>query len=346
MAGDLSPEYVLSQMEKGQLFPFYLFFGPNEFRLEKIVSRIREAFIPEAVRDFNFHLFYCNKGGKPSPADIVDTARLVPFISQNRLVIARRIENFSAKDLDNFLPYLDNPVESTCLIFVSSKTDFRAKFYNKIKKLNRAVNFKKLYDNQISLWIKKTAEELGFEIERDASLYLQQIVGNRLIDLYSELEKIYVRYGKTVVGMEEVKELAIYSRTYTIFELIDKISFRRGAESIAVLNRFLDEEGADVRVMLQIIGMINRQIGLLWQVKSVIKSGGHPADVAKKLHLPPFVVKNLINQSIQWRMEDLEKAVSLLYHADGLLKNDSYRQLVIENVLLSLCSRTPQDAVI
>jgi len=162
----------------------------------------------------------------------------------------------------------------------------------------------------------------------------------------NELEKIYVRYGKTVVGMKEVKELVIYSRTYTIFELIDKISFRKGAESIAVLNRFLDEEGADVRVMLQIIGMINRQIGLLWQVKSVIKSGGHPADAAKKLHLPVFVAKKLIDQSIQWRMEDLEKAVSLLYHADGLLKNDSYRQLVIENVLLSLCSRTPQDAVI
>ena len=346
MADDLSPEYVLSQLEKGQLFPFYLFFGPNEFQLEKILSRIRETFIPEAARDFNFNLFYCNKGGKPSPADIVDTARLVPFISQNRLVIVRRIENFSSKDLDNFLPYLDNPVESTCLIFVSSKTDFRAKFYNKIKKLNRAVNFKKLYDNQVSFWIKKTAEELGFEIERDASLYLQQIVGNRLIDLYSELEKIYVRYGKTVVGMKEVKELVIYSRTHTIFELIDKISFRKGAESIAVLNRFLDEEGADVRVMLQIIGMINRQIGLLWQVKSVIKSGGHPADVAKKLHLPVFVAKKLIDQSMQWRMEDLEKAVSLLYHADGLLKNDSYRQLVIENVLLSLCSRTPQDAVI
>jgi len=155
MPGDLTPEYVLKQLEKGQLSPVYLFYGPNEFRLERALSRIRETFIPETSRDFNFRIFY---GDKTEPADIMDTARSLPFMSHSRLIIVRRTEGLSPAALESYIPYLDRPVESTCLIFVSSKTDFKRKFYRKIRELGQAVNFKKLSERQVIPWIKKTAK--------------------------------------------------------------------------------------------------------------------------------------------------------------------------------------------
>ena len=42
MARELEPEDVLKSLEKGQLAPFYLFYGPGEFRLEKVLDKIRE----------------------------------------------------------------------------------------------------------------------------------------------------------------------------------------------------------------------------------------------------------------------------------------------------------------
>ena len=338
MTGDMTPEYVLAQLEKGQLFPFYLFYGPNEFRVEMVLNRIRKDFTPREARDFNLHIFYgarLEHDEKAKPADILDTAQSYPFLSQRRLIIVRRAENFSDMDLEQFISYFDNPLETTCLIFVSSKPDFRKKFYRKIRDSGRAVNFRKLYENQLVPWVKKTAEEFGFNIETEACDYLIEIVGNSLIDLYSELEKLFLRYGKMTVGVKEVKEIAVYSRLYTIFELMDQISLRRPIESLLSLNRYLEEE--DRTAPLRFVGMLNRQIGLLWQTKCIMKADEEKTDLARKLRVQPFLASKLAKQNKKWSTDDLERALELLYRVDGLLKSDVHKHVVLENLVFSLC---------
>jgi DNA polymerase III subunit delta len=340
MGRDLQPEQFLSQLEKGQLSPFYLLYGENEFQLEKALDKVRETFIPEDVRDFNFRIFYGHKGdmaGQTGPGDIIDAARSLPFMAQNRLILVRRTEEFAASELEIFLPYLERAVESTCLIFISSKPDFRKKFYKKIRDFKKTVNFRKLYDKEVVPWIKKTAKDMGLKIDAGACEYLREIVGIRMRDLHTELEKLYLRYGHTTVGIEEVRELAIYSRIYTIFELMDAISSRQGEKSLSVLNKFIEEEGRDG--IFQAVGMLNRQILLLWQTRSIINKGGRKSDVLHKLRLRDFQVDKLVPQSKEWSPDELEKAVHFLYEADGLLKSGSEPQLILENVLLSLCAR-------
>lgn len=333
MPKDLTPEYVVNQLEKGQLSPVYLFYGPSEFQLERALSRIREDFIPETARDFNLRIFY---GDNTEPAKILDTARSLPFMSHSRLIIVRRTDGFSPAALESFIPYLDKPVDSTCLIFVSLKPSFNRKFYRKLRDLGSVVNFKNLSDRQVIPWIKSMAKDLGLDIETQACAYLHQIVGNRHMDLYAELEKLFLRYGKKSVGLEEVKTLAIYSRVYTIFELMDEISFKHRAEAISVLNRFLEEEG--IGGSLRILGMLNRQIRLLWQAKTVSDSGGSAADVTRKIRLPGFLAAKVIQQSKQWKNNDFERAFHLLYEADGRLKSGAQYRLILENLVLSLCA--------
>lgn len=332
MAGDLKPRHVLERLEKGQLSPFYLFYGPNEFNLEKVLSNVSETFMPPAARDLNYKVFY---GDESEAGDIIDSACSLPFLSDRRLIIIRRTEAFTASALESFIPYLENPVESTCLIFVSSITNFSRKFYKRIRELGRAVNFQNLSEREIVPWIRKTAKGLGLNIEGQACAGLYEIVGNRLADLYSELEKLHLRYGEASVGVEEVKELAIHSRLYTIFELMDQVSFRRCPESISVLNRFLEEE--DRSAPLKLIGMLSRQIRLLWQTGSIVSAGGHVADVARKLGLRDFQARRLVQQSEHWNADEFEKALELVYTADGLIKSGSQSRMVLENFVLSVC---------
>ncbi len=332
MPADLSPERILDLLKRGQLGKVYLFYGPGDFRIERILGEVRETFIPEAARDFNLQIFYGDKN--TNPADIVDAARSIPFLASNRLIIVRRTENISASALEGFIPYIDKPAESTCLIFVSSKTDFKKKFYKKIRSTGGAVNFKQLYDRQVLPWINRMAEDLGLAITDEACSYLQGIVGNRLRDLSSELEKLYLRHGKRTVGVEEIKGLAIYSRIYTIFELMDQISLRRRSESMSILSRYMEEEGSDAA--FRIIGMLNRQIRLIIQAKSLSEQGGRTPDVTKKLRVPPFLANKILQQSKHWSMENLENALYLLYQADGHLKSGSQQRLILENLVLSL----------
>jgi DNA polymerase-3 subunit delta len=333
MARDLTPDDVLKSLQDGELAPIYLFHGPDEFRMELLLSRIRDNFIPETARDLNLEICY---GGESDPNGIVNRALTIPFMAANRLIIIRRTEEFSADQLEKFFAYLDAPSLSTCLIFISSRTDFKRKFYKKIRSLGFAVNFTELRSSQVVPWIKRTAKELGLNLDAQACIYLQQIVGNRLRDLYSELEKIQLRYGMGDIGEEQVKELAIHGRIYSIFELMNAVSVKDRSESLSVLNRFLQEE--DKRSgPLQVIGMLNRQIGLLWQTKAIMENNGKTKDVASKLGIAPFSATNFIKHSKHWSSDELEEGISKLFRADRLLKAGSRPGPVLESLILSLC---------
>ena len=47
MPGELSPEDILRQLEKGGLFPFYLFYGESEFLLERVLKNWMERQLSE-----------------------------------------------------------------------------------------------------------------------------------------------------------------------------------------------------------------------------------------------------------------------------------------------------------
>lgn len=333
MARDLQPEDILNALEKGCLAPFYLFYGPGEFRLEKILDRVRSDFIPESARDFNLEIYY---GGEIDSTEIIHCANMIPFMGQNRLIIVRRTEAFTQDQLEHFLPYFEKPSSTTCLIFISSKTDFKKKFYKGIRSSGQAVYFAELKDNQIVPWLMRTAKEMGLNIEGQACTYLQQIVGNSLRDLYAELVKLQIRNGEMPVSVDQVRELAIHSRIYSIFELMDAISYKNLPGSLSVLNRFLEEEdkiGAPLRIM----GMLNRQIRILWRVKSIIDKGGRAKEVMEKLNMPSFLAGKLVKQARHWSMEEFKQCLSLLYEVDGLLKSGSRSKPVLEKLILGLC---------
>lgn len=333
MPGELRPEDILDSLKKGRLAPFYLFYGPGEFRLEKVLDRIRDNYIPESARDLNLEIFY---GDESDPGDIISRARSVPFLAENRLIIVRRTENIRAEALEKFLPYLESPSESTCLIFVAFKTDFKRKFYKKMKSMGRAVNFADLRDNQIIPWIKGAAGDIGLKIDPRACAYLLQIVGNNLRELHSELEKLYLRYGESEIGPDEVRELVIHSRMYTIFELMNAVSIRSGASSLQILGRFLEEEDKWAGP-LRLMGMLNRQIRILLQTKIIMERGGGAKEVAEKLRLPYFSARQFSEQSGHWSAGELEKGLRLLHEADGRLKTGYRARPILENLFLSLC---------
>ncbi len=333
MARDIQPEAVLRQLRKGTLNPVYLFYGESQFRLERLLNEIRDTFVPEAARDLNVQLFY---GGETDSSVIVDAARSLPFMSPNRLIIVRRTENFSPAALERFLPYLENPVPTTCLIFISGKTNFKTRFYKRMRAEGWSVVFRKLRDREIIPWLKKTAKELGIDLDGEACAFLFQMVGNRLQDLYSELEKLSLRYGQGHIGRNEIRDLAIFSRAYTVFELMDEISFRRAEPSLRVLNRFMEEE--DRSGALKVLGMLNRQIRLLSHTKRVLADGGRIKDLPEKVGIPGFLGNRIAEQSRKWEVDDIEEAMHLLYRSDGLLKRGSSERRVLEHIVISLCS--------
>lgn len=261
----------------------------------------------------------------------------MPFMASNRLIIVRRTESLNSAQLTRLIPYLEQPADTTCLIFVSSKANFSIKFYKTIREAGLAVAFDELKGKQVGAWIRRTAKELGVELDSEACDILQEIAGNRLRDLYGELEKLSLRHvsgGR--IGAKDVRELAVHSRSFTIFELVEKISVKDTAGALTVLARFLEEEGRR-EAPLGIIGMLNRQVRLLRQAKPLAAGRVRAERIARELSVPVFAARRLMTQSGRWNEDELERALSALYEADGLLKSGSRTNPLMEELVISLC---------
>ncbi len=333
MAKELRPHELMRQLQRGGLGPFYLFFGPEEFRKERLLERIRTEFFPESARDFNCQVFYADES---DPLQILDAARSMPFLFDKRLIIIRRVENFPPAKLDLFLPYLEAPSPSSCLIFMAERVDFRKAFYKKMRDAGAAVAFNPMRERELVDWVKTTAHELGLKIDSHACALLLEMVENRLMDLYAELQKLALSYPGASVGLEEVRELAIHTRTYTIFQVIDEIFFKRCQRALRALDHFL--EMGDREAALQVIGMMNRQVRLLWKAKMLAQEDLGVDQMAKKIGVPAFSAKKLLQQSRLWDQEGLEALVALLGHVDAKIKSGSQDKLLLENLIVSLCN--------
>jgi len=339
MPDDRSPEDVLKTLQKGRLEPVYLFYGPGEFRMEKILDQIK-SLVPEGTRQLNLEILY---GGETEPEKILEHARTLPFLAERRLIIVRRTEAVSADGLTRFLPYLENPSPSTCLVFVTSRTDFNKPFFKTLRSHGWAVKFEEPKNQQVVPWIMKTATEMGIKLSPQAAAYLHDIVGTKTRELYGELEKLSLSFDGDV-GIEQVKESVKHSRIYTVFELTNQISIRNRGASMLVLNRFLEEE--DKRdAPLRVIGMLNRQIRLLWRTKLLAEKGTDPKDVMQKLGINYYGADQLLKQARLWKVRELERAFDLLYEADGRIKSASRPKPILENLVLALCGDSYKQEV-
>ena len=336
MAGP--PKDVLSTALNEGGGPFYLFYGECDFLMEQAVERLCRSLLAPGTESFNLHTFYGGKQGVAETTDtgrIVETAQSLPFMSDHRVIVVRRTEAYPAAALATLIPYLQDPCPSTCLVFVCAKADFRNKFYIFIRDAGKAIQFKNPSEKDMVPWLMQTAKSIGLRVTPRGCSYLHEIVGSHLRDLHNELEKLHVRYGSDQVDAEQVRELGVSSRTYTIFELVEQISKKKAAEALKVLNRFLEEEGRDG--WMRILGMLGRELRLLWQARSIMEGGGKAPDVAQRLGLNTFIAQRVCERSKRWEAGGLRRALQLVYEADGLLKTGSDPTPVLENLVIGFC---------
>jgi len=115
------------------------------------------------------------------------------------------------------------------------------------------------------------------------------------------------------------------------------VSMKDCGSSLRILKRYLEEE--DPReAPLGLISMLNRQVRLLWQVKGVVLKRGGAQEVQKKTGLSGFPAKKLLEQAPRWKEKELRGALERLRWSDDRLKSGASSKVILETLVLSLCS--------
>lgn len=325
---------LMRGVQRSELLPIYFLAGEERLLIDRLVAAIRRNVLAGGGAEFNHDQVVGKEAGG---GQIVQLARTVPMMGDRRLVEVQNAEGLAAKDLEKLLPYVQNPVSSTVIIFTATKVDGRLKFYKALDKAGYLARFDSVRGAPLLRFLDHEAKRLGARLGPGVSELLVDLVGSDFLALASAVEKLCLFVGEGgMVDAEQVDSVVAQTRQAVIFELTDAVGEGNMGSALRSLGNLLESGEPQQRILF----MIARQYRLIWRALDAMRDGVRGGDLAGAIGVPPFVARKIGAQARRFNAETIHDAHAEIYRADKALKSSRVpRNLILERLVMGLCAR-------
>jgi len=287
-----NPAEVRTAIAKRTPAPVYLLLGDDDAELSRLASDIA-AVVEDELRAFNVDRVYAGDKGV-SAASIVESAKLLPMMSDWRVVVVVRAERLlkpkrrgkaaeeadaedagadaePASDLDALTDYVQDPSPSTTLVLVAADIDRTRRAGKamlkhativecwglKTEKNPRFVDLRAAARIAEQL-VKRAAAESGQQIEPAASRLVAERAGVDIVRLRGDLERLMLyAAGKPRITLADAQEVVSAETAQDDWAVTNAIQNRKPAEALRQLALAL-EAGAVPYMILGQLGWFVR----------------------------------------------------------------------------------------
>jgi len=302
---------IVSDIKVGNVKPIYFLFGEEAYYIDRISEYIEKNVLSEEERGFNQMVLY---GKEVSIDDIVSNAKRYPMMAPYQVVIIKEAQHLS-RTIENLLGYVKNPQMTTVLVvcYKYKKLDKRKNLYKEVKKQGVIFESKKLYENQVSDWLRKVLRSSGYTISHKAAILLVDYLGTDLSKISNELEKLKLALPKnTEITPAHIEEHIGISKDYNNFELKKAIGERNVVKATRIINYFAQNPKDNPFILT--ITLLNSFFTQLLQYHGL--KDHSPKNVASKLRINPYFVSEFQTAAKNYPMRKVSQIISHLREMD------------------------------
>jgi DNA polymerase III subunit delta len=302
----MSPQQLRAAIAVGRIGPLYLIEGSDELLKSELAGLFSDAIEPE-LRVFNVDRLYASDNGLDRSA-IVDTVRTLPMMAPRRVVVVLQAEKVLTPKRENeasddalvpLAEYIEQPVDSTTLVFVvQDKLDGNRRMTKLLRKHAVVVMCGDVGPQaQLATEIEAQAAQVGVAIDRAAISRLIALSGGDSGKLRADTERVLVFVGHGTVTAAHVDQVAErVERSSDPWGLTNAIEARDARTALRELRLRLDA-GDNVFAMLgQIAWAVRKPNGRMSEqrlrpaVEAMLRtdialksSGGNPRMLLERL---------------------------------------------------------------
>lgn len=286
--------------------------GDEPYYIDKIAQFISDNVLTEEEKGFNQMVLY---GKETSLEQVLGNAKRYPMMAERQVVIVKEAQHLS-RNIEDLYSYAENPQTSTVLVFCYKykKLDKRKKLHKTLLS-NGSVIFesKKLYENQVSDWIRLTLKHKGYAISHKASILLVEYLGTDLSRINNELEKLQlVLPDKTEIDPDLIEKHIGISKDYNNFELKKAIGERNVLKATRIINYFAQNPKDNPFVVT--VSLLHNFFTQLLQYHGL--SDHSPRNVSSALRINPYFVGEFQTASRNYPMKRVSSIISYLRELD------------------------------
>ena len=302
---------IVSDIKSGNTKPIYFLMGEESYYIDKISDYIEKNVLSEEEKGFNQMVLY---GRDVSIEDIVSNAKRFPMMAERQVVIVKEAQDLS-RTIENLVAYAENPQPSTVLVicYKYKTLDKRKKLSKTISKHGVLLESKKLYENQVSDWIRKVLSGKSYNIEPKATLMLVEFLGTDLSKINNELQKLLLILptGSLITAVHIEENIGI-SKDFNNFELRKAVGAKQIVKANQIINYFAQNPRNNPLVMtISLLNSFFTQLLIYHSLKNKNK-----ANVAKALRVNPYFVGDYDIAARNYPMRKVSQIISLLRTAD------------------------------
>jgi len=239
-AKNITFQSIMHDLQERKFVPVYYLVGDEPYYIDRIADYIAEHVLQPEERDFNQTILF---GSDVTAAQIADTARRYPMMSEYQVLIVKEAQNL--KNTEAIEKYLKAPMSSTILVMClkNSKIDGRKKeLVKNIQAAGVLFESNKLKDRELPAFIEKYLKARDVSIDPKSTQMIADNIGSDLSRLTSELDKVVLSLDQKDrrVTPQIVEDQIGVSKEFNGYELRDAI-VNRNVYKANLIIKYFDE---------------------------------------------------------------------------------------------------------
>ena len=203
------------------------------------------------------------------------------------------------------------------MVFVENEADKRSRMYKGVKAAGRIAEFARQDEKTLMRWAAGILGKEGKKItQRDMELLLTK-TGTDMGNMRMELEKL-ISYtcGRDIITSQDIEEICTTQTTNKIFDMVRAVTEKNQKKALELYYDLLTLKEPPMRILF----LLAKQFRQLLLTKQLFAEGASQNEVAARLGVPTFVVKNISSVARFYDVKELEEAVRDFVDAEEAVK--------------------------
>lgn len=318
-------------IKSGNFKNAYLLYGDEAYLRQQYKERLIHALNPEDDT-MNFSKY---EGRGIEVREMIDLCETMPFFAEYRVILVENSGFFKNK-CDELAEYMKTMPEYVRLVFVEEEVDKRSKMYKAVKSCGSVVEFAKQDEKTLMRWAAGILAKEGRKITtRDMELFLTK-TGTDMGNIRMELEKLITyTMGQDIVTAQDIEAVCTTRTENKIFEMVRAVTEKNQRRALDLYNDLLTLKEPPMRILF----LLSKQFRQLCLAKKMAGEGASQNEIASRLGVPAFVVRNIMSCARSYSIDELEQAERDFVDAEEAVKTGTLQDgLSVELLIVKYSS--------
>ena len=318
-------------IKSGNFKSTYLLYGDEAYLRQQYKERLIHALNPEDDT-MNFSKY---EGRGIEVREMIDLCETMPFFAEYRVILVENSGFFKNK-CDELAEYMKTLPEYVRLVFVEEEVDKRSKMYKAVKSCGSVVEFAKQDEKTLMRWAAGILAKEGRKITtRDMELFLTK-TGTDMGNIRMELEKLITyTMGQDIVTAQDIETVCTTRTENKIFEMVRAVTEKNQRRALDLYNDLLTLKEPPMRILF----LLSKQFRQLCLAKKMAGEGASQNEIASRLGVPAFVVRNIMSCARSYSIDELEQAERDFVDAEEAVKTGTLQDgLSVELLIVKYSS--------